>query len=86
MLLNKKALRVTKTVIKDSDLLRRIRKKIIKNRQAQQLRNNDKVKKREDIITYHKLIYVSKMLRNKVIRQEHDEITLKYFKVNKTMK
>jgi hypothetical protein len=45
MLLNKKALRVTKTIIKDSDLLQRIRKKIIKNRQAQQLRNNDKVKK-----------------------------------------
>jgi hypothetical protein len=37
MLLNKKALRVTKTIIKDSDLLRKIRKETIKNRQAQQL-------------------------------------------------
>jgi hypothetical protein len=45
MLLNKKALKVTKTVIKDSNLFQRIRKKIIKNKQAKQLRNNNKVKK-----------------------------------------
>jgi hypothetical protein len=50
------------------------------------LRNNNKAKKREDIIIYHKLIYVLKTLRNEVIQQEHNEITLKYFKVNKTIK
>jgi hypothetical protein len=32
MLLNKKALKVIKIIIKDSDLLQRIKKKIIKNK------------------------------------------------------
>jgi hypothetical protein len=45
MLLNKKVLKVIKTVIKNSDLFQRIRKKIIKNKQVKQLRNNNKVKK-----------------------------------------
>jgi hypothetical protein len=68
MLLNKKALKITKTIIKNSDLLQRIRKKIIKNKQATQLQNNNKVKEQKDIIIYYKLVYVLKTLQNEVIQ------------------
>jgi hypothetical protein len=67
MLLNKKALKVTKTIIKDNNLLQKIKKKIIKDKQATQLQNNNKVKERKDIIIYYELVYVSKTLQNEVI-------------------
>ena len=86
MIVNQQALRVTRIVTTRDVLLQEIRKKIINDKQTQQLKKHDNVVERNEIIEYHELIYVLRNLRNKVMQQEHDAFISKHFKIDKTMR
>ena len=86
MIVNQQALRVTRTVTTKDLLLKEIRKETTNDNQAQQLKEHDNAVERNEIIEYHELIFISKVLRHKVMQQKHDASTSRHFEVDKTMR
>jgi hypothetical protein len=54
--------------------------------QTRHLKQTENAKDVNKLLLYHKLIYVSRKIKDQVMQQEHDVITLKHFEVNKTVK
>ncbi|EEP81230.1 predicted protein [Uncinocarpus reesii 1704] len=76
MILNQQALRATKIKGEKSDIKRKIKKVTLEDEYAKKIDNKNKNFKKEDgMILYHRLIYVSRKIRNEVMVQEHDTVT-----------
>jgi hypothetical protein len=86
MIFNSQVLRATQIVTSKSLLNKNIKRETLQDAQTRCLRQTKNAKDVNELLLYHELIYVSRTIKEKVMQQEHDAITSKHFKVDKTMK